>query len=425
VTAFHRLYQSFSWTELWVIAIAVLAGMLWAPALIAAPVIAIFYALLRLLVESKLPGPTPADLAILLLALLAIANFFLNASPENTVPALFRLFGCIALYYAIVHWAKTTIRLRWLLAVTALAILGLSLLSIFASNWVSYKLYFIPPQVYERFTLLFTDTIHPNVLAGSLIAVFPLALAIPLFAFIKSHPIERILYPVILLVISGVLILSQSRSALLALLVIVMIVLILRSAWFWSLPVLAAAALAIVMLVFSLNEVKIALISEISTAGLGQRLDIWQHVLFLLQDFPLTGVGMGNFPQAFQALYPREMNPSSLLPHAHNLFLQVGADLGIPGLVIWLSVLFASAWAAWQVFQTGKRWQQPWLMAMGAGLFGCQLAIIFHGMFDSVLWVEVRTAPLVWWLWGLSMAGLNLCQRAPRRGTGPAKFSAD
>jgi putative inorganic carbon (HCO3(-)) transporter len=396
------------WTELWIVFTAVLAGMIWTPALVAAPLIVALFTLLRLVVEKRLPGPTPADLAILCLILLLPINYLMAAIPERTTSALFRLLGGIGLYFAVVNWCWTINRLRWLIAITGVASLGLILLSPFAVNWISYKLLFIPHSLYERFSLLITDPINPNILAGTMIAIFPLILAILLFAFNKLTWIERFLYPLILIGASGALLLSQSRGALLALLVALLVLFLLRSAWFWSLPLLGLAAIATAAILWGLNNFQAHIVDLIYIGGLSQRTDIWYRAIFMIQDFPLTGVGIGNFSDAFRIFYPMSLDPTELVLNAHNIFLTVGANLGIPGLVLWLAVVLAALVAAWKVFRTGKQWQHPWLTAIGAGLFCCQLAILIHGMFDSVLWGEVWSAPLLWWLWGLTMAALNL-----------------
>lgn len=409
---FYRFYHVILSMEIWLIGLAILIGMLYSPTLIAAPMIGLFYALLRLVVEKRLPGPTPADIALGLLIILLFINLALSPTREQSMTAVLRMLGGVALYFAVVHWAQTSMRIKYLVAITGIAALGLCFLSLFAASWVSYKLFFVPIFVYDYLPKIISDPIHPNVLAGSLIAIIPLGLAIPLFNFRKSSPIERWMYPVILIITVGVLLLTQSRSAILALLLAILIVLILRSKWFWLLPALGIGGAASLVIFFGMANIKMQLVEFISLAGLAQRSDIWHRTLYMIQDFPLTGVSMGNFPDAFQIFYPMALNPDRLLPHAHNIFLQVGADLGIPGLVLWLGVLITTFVAAWKVFRTARRWQQPWLAAIGAGLIGCQLAIIIHGMFDSVLWSEVRTAPLIWWLWGLTMAALNLIHQS-------------
>lgn len=418
----ERIYQALNWAEIWVVAAAVLAGMIWTPALIAAPLIGLAYFLLRLGVEERLPGPTPADLPIFLLALLLLANYSFAAIPEQTFQPILRIWGGIVLYYAVVQWCRTTIRLRWLVALTGLAALALSLLSVIAVNWTSGKLLFIPTSVYERFSVYVSDAIHPNVLAGSLIAILPLSLAIPLFSWRKVSWTERLIYPLIFIVASAGLILTQSRGALLALLAALLVVFILRSHWFWSLLIFGLLGLIFVWFSVGQAELKLLVTDLISIEGLGQRTDIWQRTIYMIQDFPLTGVGLGHYSDAFRIFYPMSLDPTSSMPHAHNLFLQVGADLGVPGLVLWLSVLLAALAAAWQVYRAGKKFQNPMVAAIGAGLLGCQLAIIFHGMFDSVLWGEIRIAPLVWWIWGLSMAALNIVSN--QRALGEMKYDA-
>ncbi len=58
----------------------------------------------------------------------------------------------------------------------------------------------------------------------------------------------------------------------------------------------------------------------------------------MLQDFPFTGIGMGTFTQVADRLYPFFLYAPGTVEHAHNLFLQVGVDLGLPGLIAWLAI---------------------------------------------------------------------------------------
>lgn len=415
--ASNPVYQIILWTELWVVAAAVFAGMIWTLALIAAPLAALAYALLRLVIEKRLPGPTPAGLAILLFALILPVNYALAAVPSLTLQPILRTLGGMALYYAAVHWGKTSARLRWLAVLTGFASIGLCLFSLISVNWTSGKLFFIPSSMYERFSVSVGDAIHPNVLAGSLIALLPLALAMPLFAWRSLTWAERLLYPIVLISAIAAMLLTQSRGALVSLFVALLSVLLLRSAWFWLMPL--AGLLSGIGVWFSLGrgEILMRLSSMISIEGLGQREDIWWRAIYMLQDFPLTGVGMGHFPAAFRVFYPLSLDPTGEMQHAHNLFLQVGTDMGIPGLVFWLGILIGVIAAAWQVYRAGRKLRQPVYRAIGAGLLACQLAFIFHGLFDSVLWGEIRIAPLVWWLWGLAMAGWNVINQPEMAGT--------
>jgi len=124
----------------------------------------------------------------------------------------------------------------------------------------------------------------------------------------------------------------------------------------------------------------------------------------MIQDFPFTGIGMGSFGNVADVLYPFFLAAPGSIPHAHNLFLQVAVDLGIPGLVAWLSVFGLVTLSAWQVYRRGRSDGNAWVAGIGAAILCSQLALTVHGLADAVTWGMVRPAPLVWALWGLGVA---------------------
>ena len=70
-----------------------------------------------------------------------------------------------------------------------------------------------------------------------------------------------------------------------------------------------------------------------------ERLYLWQSAISMGNDYPLTGVGSGNFGDMYHARYilPEAKNPQ--LGHAHNLLFQEFAEHGYPGgiaFVIWV-----------------------------------------------------------------------------------------
>jgi len=142
--------------------------------------------------------------------------------------------------------------------------------------------------------------------------------------------------------------------------------------------------------------------SESSVLG---RMEIWSKAIFMLEDYPFTGIGMGLFGPVADTLYPFTTFTANTVEHAHNLFLQIGLDLGIPGLISWLSILGINIVTAWIITLRGKR---KWHMGLGAGLLAGQLAILFHGMTDSVLWGMVRPSPMIWLIWGLVFSAYRL-----------------
>jgi O-antigen ligase len=91
----------------------------------------------------------------------------------------------------------------------------------------------------------------------------------------------------------------------------------------------------------------------------------------MIQDYPLTGVGIGSFiiELAGRAGFGYVVEP------AHNVLLMAGAELGMPGLllVIALGISFL-----WRLHQTN----QPNAILAGAVLAG----LSFIAMFDHYMW---------------------------------------
>lgn len=76
-----------------------------------------------------------------------------------------------------------------------------------------------------------------------------------------------------------------------------------------------------------------------------QRLLYWEHGLGMLRDHPLTGVGYFNFIPYYERYHTNDMlYPTAELPH--NIFLQVGADLGWLGLVPYLALIVGAMMVA-------------------------------------------------------------------------------
>ena len=54
-------------------------------------------------------------------------------------------------------------------------------------------------------------------------------------------------------------------------------------------------------------------------------------------------------------LYPFFLAAPDTIRHAHNLFLQIAVDLGLPGLVAWLAIWLAVTASAWGVYRSGRQ----------------------------------------------------------------------
>ena len=104
----------------------------------------------------------------------------------------------------------------------------------------------------------------------------------------------------------------------------------------------------------------------------------WQAALGMFRDHPWTGVGLGNYPEAYaQYALPRWPDP---LGHAHNYFLNIAAEAGLPGLVAYLLWVAAGLWVA---VQAVRRSQGLW-QGVALGVLGMWVHLNVHNLFDNL-----------------------------------------
>ena len=136
---------------------------------------------------------------------------------------------------------------------------------------------------------------------------------------------------------------------------------------------------------------------------LASRLELWNRALAMIQDFPLTGIGLGQFSPALQTLYPSFILPrDQFVPHAHNLYLAYATELGLPGLAAFL-VLEARFMRSCLLGLRAWRGQLGWA---AAGLVSAMLVFLVYGLTDAI--GPGARAGLVLWI------GLGLGAALPR-----------
>jgi hypothetical protein len=107
------------------------------------------------------------------------------------------------------------------------------------------------------------------------------------------------------------------------------------------------------------------------------RLAIWRTVALMVADRPAFGTGIGtiftNFPRYSQRT---EAFDGTLRLSAHNTFLNVAAELGLAGLVIWLGLLAAILATAFRRLPSGDR-EVGWLrLGLAAGIVGYVVTMV-------------------------------------------------
>mgnify|MGYP002080678871 CR=1 FL=1 len=184
-----------------------------------------------------------------------------------------------------------------------------------------------------------------NFSAMFLVGVIPLL--VPLFSASKTN-MQRIFYMTISFILLWSVVVFASRGAILGLLVAVIFGLVLslirKSGWKINLII---SILLFLLTVISLTSYQISRPSSVDTSlnfrtdiNIISRLQVWAHSVEIIKQHPITGVGFGNFLIGYQQLNDK----SSIMPYQfddpHNIFLLLAVTTGIPGVGIFLTILY-------------------------------------------------------------------------------------
>jgi O-antigen ligase len=180
-------------------------------------------------------------------------------------------------------------------------------------------------------------------------------------------------------VIGFAVFLTMSRSSLLAVGVIIGIFL-LRLGW-------DRRILAVVVILGALSAALPGvffqrLTTAVSTGGAG-RLDIWEAGLACLRHYILTGAGLGNFTVAYTAFAGRAHSFAGYNRGSHNIYLEVGVELGVVGLALLAAAVISHLRTVTRV--------RTLLGRVPVNVVGCEAAcwaMLVAGFFESNLWIK-------------------------------------
>lgn len=402
-----KLAQRVAAFEIWLIGPMVVASLFWSQLLMVVVVTAIIFWGVRKVAFGYFSLRTPVDWGVFILGCMALLSLAITYLPGTTVIQVLRLFSGIVLFYALVNWGITARRLDILLVLLIISGVGLAFFGLIGVEWAITKMSFIPKAFFDRLTTLVTDTANPNVMAGNLVLLTPIVFSLLIFGVSpfdhsKYRSIIRMLILFSFIITLIVLVMTLSRAAWIACLLAVCVIVILRwkSGWLVLIPLIIGAG----VFAFYSSGILQSILTLQNLGSVAGRMEVWNRAIFMIEDFPLTGIGMGLFKDVAEMYYPFALVSLDRVSHAHNLYFQIALDLGLPGLIAWLSILFGVVGISFKLYINGKQTGNRLLVGMSAGFLGSVTAMISHGFLDAVIWGGVRPAPLVWAIWGCTVA---------------------
>jgi O-antigen ligase len=133
------------------------------------------------------------------------------------------------------------------------------------------------------------------------------------------------------------------------------------------------------------------------TEGEQSRLDLWRVALEVSNDYPLLGVGAGNFPvvEPAYSLNTLELFRVDLILRpevAHNTYLHLLAEYGLIGLTIFLSIVAGSLFLGVHSIRTfaaqGDRSTELFARGLLVGTIANLTASVFvSGQYEKQLWL--------------------------------------
>lgn len=236
--------------------------------------------------------------------------------------------------------------------------------------WVDVS---INPDINTRVFSVFGN---PNVLAEYLIMSIPISIS--LFWSTKKL-LKKLIFLVSSLILIGTLILTFSRGGWLgfAFGLLIFVVLVEKRLLLSLIP---AGVLAIFIMPSSVIH-RIATIGNLSDSSNAYRIKVWDITLDIIRDNWMTGVGFGYIPFRETFIkYIRTMN----VYHAHNMYLETLAEMGIGGFLVFIAFIFIIyKYAIITLMKNNDRY----LKIITAGLLAGLSSVLFHGLFENILYL--------------------------------------
>ncbi|MGD8718076.1 MAG: O-antigen ligase family protein [Candidatus Zixiibacteriota bacterium] len=108
------------------------------------------------------------------------------------------------------------------------------------------------------------------------------------------------------------------------------------------------------------------------------RVDIWRTTLRIARDYPITGIGIHNTLYLYDS-YKDEESVETMVPHAHNNYIQLVVERGVVGLAVFAFFFYALM----RLFIKGyRRARSPTARTLGLAGIGATAGFLVEGFFE-------------------------------------------
>jgi O-antigen ligase len=365
------------------------------------------YALLYLGQRRVLPGYFATSQArfFVLFYLIAVVSFLTKSLRPITESAVVTCTSYLILVFITLSVVDSLPRLRWVLNSASAAIAFGSMFVIL--EWIRFR------NLYADFRPGYSVG-DSNYFASAAVLILP-------FVFLRvlsgEARWEKWFYSGTLLVTAVALTLCASRGGFLGF-ITAFLVLILRSRHRVRNLVMIGLLVLVPTLTLSNSPIRRFLHPTISEeSSNAARTAAWKAGMRMVRNHPVVGVGLGNFKE----LMPRYADPGVTHENiAHNSYIEVAAEMGIPQCLIFLAILFFSYRSFEQVRRrtkhSGPKLVYDAALGLEAGLIGHAVgAVTFSAEYQKLFWLVLCLSMcLPALVRGMTAADEKVALRAPR-----------
>jgi putative inorganic carbon (HCO3(-)) transporter len=163
-----------------------------------------------------------------------------------------------------------------------------------------------------------------------------------------------------------------------------------RRIWLWVMPV-ALPLLMVILLPTRALILRFADVASTQQVSQRDRIEIWRNTLQLISAYKWTGCGLGAFKQGF--FQYQTVAPVNTVDFAHNDYLQIVAELGIPGSLL---VAVLAGWIAARMLAVVWRRRNARNWQLAVGLFASIVTLAVHSLADFNLYIPANALALAW-----------------------------
>lgn len=338
---------------------------------------------------------TPFDLVIGLLVVLGAVSILASPDRGFSFYNYYNLMGrYILIYYLVVNNISSAAQIKrmiWVMLTSALLVALYGFYQYFfgvnisSTEWVDGEQF---PDLKMR---VFSTLENPNLLAGFLVSM----MAISAGMGYKSSTVKgKVLLFSLVAIFGACLVLTYSRGAWLSLLAVIGVYgLLCNRKIFWLLLLLPIA------MFFSHDAVLERIMSIMNPTDTSStlRIALWESTIAMIQDKPLFGIGWGSYWLVYPEYDFFINDPSTKIFHAHNMYLNIAAEIGIPGLLAFLTIMYGHVRLALSML---LRSFESWSSGLMLGIVAAVAGIIMNGFTDYVMF-NIQLSMLYWLLNGL------------------------